>query len=228
MLISTMRLAVIVFIVAASAGTSRADDLILGTAYQNPWSSWSAYNYKRVESQVRARTKAAVNPSAGAAASSNAAQRPLSATDFKRAGTGRPVLDQYMASTGLTGRQAVELRAAIDAALGQIEAQVRKDNVATSMAVLIAASTYVVRGVELDDPTQDRLTAGLNDVLAADPSFNKLKAADRQLVSDTMMVQAALIVILSAVGDANSKAASNAAARAALKFLTGSETGSVP
>ncbi len=227
MLITTMRLAVIFLIVAASAGTSRADDLILGTAYQNPWSSWSAYNYKRIESQVRARTKAAVNPSSGAAASGNAGQ-PLSATDFKRAGTGRPVLDQYIASSKLTGRQAVEFRAAIDATLGQMEAQVRKDNVATSMGVLIAASTYVVRGIELDDPTQDRLIAGLNDVLAADPGFAVLKAKDKQIVSDTMMVQSAVILILSTVGDANSKAASKAAAREALKFLTGSETGPVP
>jgi hypothetical protein len=219
----TMRLAVIVFIVAASAGIARADDLILGTAYQNPWSSWSAYNYKRIESQVRDRTQAAVNPSSGAA--SNAAQRPLSATDFKRTGKGRPVLEQYMASTKLTGQQAAEFRAAIDATLRQLEAQVRKDNVATSMAVLIAASSYVVRGVELDDATQDRLVAGLNDVLAADPGFVKLAASDKQVVSDTLMVQAAVIVILSAIGDDSSKAASKAAARETLKFLTGSETG---
>jgi hypothetical protein len=219
----TMRLAVIVFIVAASAGIARADDLILGTAYQNPWSSWSAYNYKRIESQVRDRTQAAVNPSSGAA--SNAAQRPLSATDFKRTGKGRPVLERYMASTKLTGQQAAEFRAAIDATLGQLEAQVRKDNVATSMAVLIAASTYVVHGVELDDATQDRLVAGLNEVLAADPGFKKLAASDKQVVSDTLMVQAAVIVILSAIGDDSSKAASKAAAREALKFLTGSETG---
>ncbi len=224
MLISTMRLAVIVFIVAVSAGIARADGLILGTAYQNPWSSWSAYNYKRIESQVRDRTQAAVNPSAGAATNS-AAQRPLSATDFKRTGKGRPVLDRYMASTKLTGQQAAEFRAAIDATLGQLETQVRKDNVATSMAVLIAASTYVVRGVELDDATQDRLVAGLNDVLAADPGFVKLKASDKQVVSDTLMVQAAVIVILSAIGDDGSKAASKAAAREALVFLTGSETG---
>ena len=223
MLISTMRLAVIVFIVAVSAGIARADDLILGTAYQNPWSSWSAYNYKRIESQVRDRTKAAVNPSSGAA--SDKATQPLSATDFKRTGKGRPVLDRYMASTKLTGQQAAEFRAAIDATLGQLEAQVRKDNVATSMAVLITASTYVVRGVELDDATQDRLVAALNDVLAADPGFIKLKASDKQVVSDTLMVQAAVIVILSAIGDDSSKAASKAAAREALKFLTGSETG---
>ncbi len=93
------------------------------------------------------------------------------------------------------------------------------------MAVLITASTYVVRGVELDDATQDRLVAALNDVLAADPGFIKLKASDKQVVSDTLMVQAAVIVILSAIGDDSSKAASKAAAREALKFLTGSETG---
>jgi hypothetical protein len=222
------RLAAIVLILAASAGTSRADDLILGAAYQNPWSSWDAYSYKRIESQVRARTHAAADPSSGgSAASSGAAHRPLSATDFKRTGTGRPVLDQYIASTRLSGSQAVQVRAALEGALAQIESQVRKDNVATSMGVLIVASTFVVRGVALDDPAQDRLIAGLSDVLAADPGFSKLDARDKQLVSDTMMVQAAVIMLATA-GDANARAASTAAAREALRTLTGSETGVVP
>ncbi|HYU15315.1 MAG TPA: DUF6683 family protein [Candidatus Acidoferrum sp.] len=225
-----MRLAVTVLILAASAGTSRADDLILGSAYKNPWSSWDAYSYKRIEGQVRARTRAAVNPSSSGSggASADVQHRPLSATDFKRVAKGRPALDRYMASIQLTGSQAAQFRAALDAALGQIELQVRKDNVATSMGVLIVASTFVLRGAEVDNPTQDRLVAGLNDVLAADPGFNKLKARDKQLMSDTMLVQASVMIMLATAGDANAKAVSQTAAREALRFLTGSELGIAP
>ncbi len=72
------------------------------------------------------------------------------------------------------------------------------------------------------------MIAGLNDVLAADPAFNKLKAKDKQLLSDTMMVQSAVIIMYATVGDENAKAASKTVARQALRFLTGSDTGVAP
>src|SRR5688500_441683 len=147
---TAFRLAVIVFTFVATTGTSRADDLIWGSAYQNPWSSWDAYRYKSVEAE----SKAVIEKHRGKSSEAAAKHRPLKATDFKRS-KGRPMLDEYMASSGLEGADAEALRAAIEVTIDAIESNVRKDNVASSMSALYAASYYALQGQSLDDATED-------------------------------------------------------------------------
>jgi hypothetical protein len=203
--------------------TARADDLIWGSAYQNPWSSWDAYRYKSVEAAARARIGGETDTADTTPAPPR--HRPLRATDFKRSGKGRPALDAYLASVGLEGDKAEQVRALLEAGIVEIEGQVRKNNVASSMGVLLTAANYVLTGVELDDAAQDAMVETLNDQLAADRSFGKLRAKERQLFSDTMLVQSAVILVLASAGqtDAAAAEASRTAARDALRFLTGTE-----
>jgi hypothetical protein len=215
-----LRFAVVVLALAVTGGVARADDLIWGSAYQNPWSSWDAYSYKRVESKAQETIANARHEDAQAGQAAPVKHRPLSATDFKRKG-GRPALDEYMATTGLTGADADNLRGWIETTLAAFEGEIRKDNVASSMAALLAAATYATSGTELDDATEDALVANLNDTLASDRAFKKLKAKDRQRMADTMLIQAAVIAVLIAQDDPAIQETGRTAATQALQVLTG-------
>ena len=213
-----LRIAVICATLAATAATSRAD-----WSYGNLPNPYATQLYYDAFGHGR---RSAADDSAGTAATAEPAHRSPKATDFKRA-NGRPVLEEFLASTGLAGDQADELRGVMEAQIAELEASVRKNNVAAAMGVLFAISYRVVNNIEIDDASRDRVIAYVNDALAVQHSFQVLQAKGRQDAADTALVQAALIAVMSAQDDADAQAVALEGARAALLQLTGSETGGV-
>jgi hypothetical protein len=208
-----LRVALVLVTVAATAGTSRADWSYGGVP--NPYATqlyYDAFGHGRRNASQASTDAPAIE------------HRPLKATDFKRT-NGRPVLDEFMASTGLEGAQADELRAVMEAQLATLEAPVRKNNVAAAMGVLFVTSYRVVNGIQITDESRDSVIAFVNDALAVQQSFKKLKAKGRQEVADTALVQAALIELMSAEADPAMQEVAINGARKALLELTGSETG---
>jgi hypothetical protein len=213
---AALRLTLVVLTLGATAGTSRAD-WSYGNL-PNPYATqlyYDAFGHgRRGVDQESSDTQPP------------APRRPLKATDFKRANS-RPVLDEFIASTGLEGGEADELRGVLEAQLASLEAPVRKNNVAAAMGVLFVTAYRVVNGIEIDDTSRDAVIAHLNDALAVQASFKKLKARARQEVADTVLVQAALIVLMTAQDDPAMKQVGVTGARSALRYLTGSETGNI-
>jgi hypothetical protein len=210
-----LRITLVVATLGATAGLSRADWSYGGVP--NPYATqlyYDAFGHRRRE----ATQEPGEAPPPG--------HTSLKATDFRRT-NGRPVLDELIASTGVEGSDADALRAAIEAQLDALEAPVRKNNVAAAMGVLFATAYRVVNGIEIDAASRDAVIAHLNDALAVQHSFKKLKAKGRQEAADTALVQAALIALMAAQDDPAMKQVGVNGARTALRYLTGSETGNI-
>ena len=207
-----LRLALVVATVTATAGTSRAD-----WSYGNLVNPYATQLYYDAFGHGR---RGASESSTDAPAPEH---KPLKATDFKRA-NGNLVLEEFYARTGLEGAELDQLRAAMDAQIEVLEGPVRKNNVASAMGVLFAVSYRVVNNLEIDDASRDNVIAFVNDALAAQRSFKKLKAKDRQETADIAIVQAALIALMSEQDDAAMKQVALDGAKKALLYLTGSET----
>jgi hypothetical protein len=210
-----LRIALVAVTLAATAGTSQAD-----------WSYGNVVNPYATQLYYDAFGHGRRNANDEASDTAEPAHRSPKATDFKRA-NGRPMLDEFMATTGLEGPDADELRATIEAEIQSLEAPVRKNNVAAAMGVLFATAYRAVNNIEIDAASRDAVIAYLNDALAVQRSFKKLKAKDRQEAADTALIQAALIAIMTAQDDAAMQQVGVDGARAALIHLTGSETGNV-
>jgi len=212
-----LRIAVVCATVATTAATARAD-WSYGNL-PNPYATqlyYDAFGHGRRSASDDSTSTTEPEPE----------HRALKATDFKRA-NGRPVLEDFIASTGLDGDQADELRTIMTAQIAELEAPVRKNNVAAAMGVLFAISYRVVNNIEIDAASRDRVIAYVNDALAVQRSFKQLTAKGRQEVADTALVQAALIAAMSAQDDAAAQDVALAGARKALLQLTGSETGGI-
>jgi hypothetical protein len=158
----------------------------------------------------------------------SAPRQPLSATDFKPAAPGRPVLDAYLASLQFPPDQRATLRQVIEASIAEFEKAGRKNNVAASMAVALEASVLVLRGHENSDAESKALLQALNDLIAVSPEWKKMSAREKQNMSDSLLLASALTLNLAIVGkeDETSKKASVAIAEELLLRLTGSKTGS--
>ncbi len=118
---------------------------------------------------------------------------PLSATDFKPAGP-RTVPEQLAASAPKPEDRA-QLLALCRTIQQAIEAQpdVRKNNLATAMTVLLGASIQVVADRDLSDAESDALLRTVNDTLAATPALKTMSAQKRTAAYDAFLVTGGLI-----------------------------------
>lgn len=151
--------------------------------------------------------------------------RAASASDFKP-GKGHPTVDAFLASSGLDEPQQQALRQVIDATFVAVEGQLRAHNVASALGFAIAASLQIVSGKEVGDDEVRELILGINDLLAANPTFVKLKAADKQQLYDAMIMMGALLITFHTAGESDPKMKETAIemAKGLLAQLTGSPT----
>ncbi len=201
-------------------------DMVWHSAYQNPMSNWSAYMYdQNVKRHLRNRasqgtgTASAVAPANTTTAASASPKAPITATDFARDPNGKDVVAQFIAATQLPPADGTKLATALRATMTQLGSELRKDNVANAMTLLIGLCYTVLEKPGFDSSRADDLIPAVNDALAASPQFKALAAVDRQNMYDSMLLSTAIIAIVHQ-GD---KQASKNIARQSLQQLGLSE-----
>jgi len=127
---------------------------------------------------------------------------PASASDFKPSKT-RPAVDAFFANTKIDFIDPKDLRAIVDRTFAAVESQSRKHSVASAVGFAVATSLFVARNTNLEDDAVQDLVASINDRLATAASFKKMKAADRQMIYDSMILTTAIIITLNAMGENN-------------------------
>src|SRR5687767_339445 len=131
-----LRITLVVVTLGVTAGTSRAD-WSYGNL-PNPYATqlyYDAFGHGRIGASQEASDAPPPAP-----------HRSPKATYFKRT-NGRPLLEEFIASTGVSGSDADELRATLEAELAALEAPVRKNNVAAAMGVLFVTAYRAVNGI---------------------------------------------------------------------------------
>lgn len=208
-LLNGMRILLVTVLALVVSGSAARADLVWHDAYKNPFSSWSAYMYDHnVKRHLRERTASTPQPP----------RAPLTATDFRRDPRRADVVAQLIAASGLRGPDATALATQLRATMAQLASAGRKDNVASALALTIGLSLLVVEAPDFEAEQADALVGVVNDVLAGTPQFTQLGGAQRQLMYDSLLLSAAVIVLVHQSGD---KAASQAMARQVLQQLIG-------
>ena len=158
---------------------------------QNLWSQMNRINMSR--SLARKQLEGG-QPAAPPAA--KPAHKPLSATDFKPADKGHPVIDKFVAGFQLTPADRAGLKQALEQSLKNFEKETRKNNVATSFAIAIVAAVHVANNYDIPDADSDEMCLNINDAFAGSPQWKKMSARDKQTFSDAMLVYAAMMLNL--------------------------------
>lgn len=140
-------------------------------------------------------------------------QFPLTATDFKPTGA-RTVPEQLAANAATPEERAqlIELCRQIQLAI-EAQPDVRKNNLATALTILIGTSLQVVSGHEFSDAESDGLLRLINDIVA--PGFKKMSAQQRTAAYDAFLITGGLIAGLAE----NAKEANDPALGAQAKDL---------
>ncbi|MFO0595722.1 MAG: DUF6683 family protein [Myxococcaceae bacterium] len=142
----------------------------------------------------------------------------LNATDFKPAGA-RQVPEQIAAGVKDPNerKQLVDLCRTILSAL-ESQPDVRKNNLAMGLTVLLGASLQVVAQRELNDAESEELLRTINDTLATLDGFKKMDPAGRTRAYDAFMITGGLIAGMAEAGK-DDPAAAKAAATLAVSTL---------
>lgn len=140
---------------------------------------------------------AAVAPTAAPAPVKKAA--PLSATDFKPAGP-RKVPEQLAADLPEADRAAAVKAFREILAVVQAEPSLRKNNLATSLAVMLGSAIEASSGRTMSDEEAKSFISEVNELLVADGGFKKAKPKDLTAASDTFLLTGALIAGLTEAG----------------------------
>ena len=149
------------------------------------------------------------------------AHKPISATDFKPADKGHPVIDKFVAGFLLSPDDRAQLKQALELSLKNFERETRKNNVATSFAIAIVAAVHCANGYDIPDAQSDEMVANINDALASLPTWKKMSARDKQTMSDAMLVYAAMMLNLYGQPDEGVKQAGATMARELLRQMGG-------
>jgi hypothetical protein len=146
---------------------------------------------------------------------------PIFISDFVPATYGHPLIDQSIATMGLSFREQVSLRSAVNETFAHVANEVRPNNLAASMAYAICASLYVIRGAPVGRDELVRYVQLANDSLASSPGFINQSPAQKQANSDTLILDSTLILVLRNLGQRDAASARQAAdlARAVLQRL---------
>jgi hypothetical protein len=146
---------------------------------------------------------------------------PISTSDFAPMTYGHPLIDQSIATMGLSFREEVSLRSAVNETFAHVAHEVRPNNLAASIAYTICASLYVIRGTPVGRDELVRYVQLSNDALASSPVFINMSAAQKQANSDTLILDSSLILLLRNLGQRDPASTRQAAdlARAVLQRL---------
>ncbi len=216
-----MRIAIIVLALAAATRPAAAQwrNPYTGTNWNNPMSSLADTMLRnKINEAMLQRTLD--NKSGAAPSSQPASHEPYEKTDFKP-GKQRLVVAQIVGGLTQNEQQRQVLVAGMEQVFAQYEKAVRKNNVAYSVAFLLAASLTVQTGEQLDDAKTEQLAQTINDVLAANPAFVKASASDRQKLYETCVTLGGLVLLFNEAGktDAASANAAKALAKQSLAML---------
>lgn len=124
---------------------------------------------------------------------------PLSATDFKPAGP-RKVPEQLAADLPEADRAAAVKAFREILAVVQAEPSLRKNNLATSLAVMLGSAIEASSGRTMSDEEAKSFISEVNELLVADGGFKKAKPKDLTAASDTFLLTGALIAGLTEAG----------------------------
>ena len=124
---------------------------------------------------------------------------PLSATDFKPAGP-RKVPEQLAADLPEADRAAAVKAFREILAVVQAEPSLRKNNLATSLAVMLGSAIEASSGRTMSDEEAKSFISEVNELLVADGGFKKAKSKDLTAASDTFLLTGALIAGLTEAG----------------------------
>jgi len=155
------------------------------------------------------------------AAAKPARRHPIKSTDFK--GTGKRLMEEeYYRALGASDEQKKALARVIDGMFTAFEKQGHKNNIAYALAVQIGVAIQIQTGKEVTDARAEKLALDLNDALAGDAKFRKLKSVERQKLYESCLINAALMTTFHQLGKRrNDPAMSKAAAQMASRALEG-------
>ncbi|MGE5183596.1 MAG: DUF6683 family protein, partial [Acidobacteriota bacterium] len=203
----TMRFTILSLLLVLSARPASADSWVnpyTGGVWNNPVSSYvdTAMHNQMMEKMWQrwygGRQKA------GTAASPSTPDRPIShqpytKTDFTP-GKQRLVVDAIIAGLAQNAQQRQGLQQGVAMVFEQYEKTVRKNNVAYALAFVIGASLQVQTGEQIPDAQAEQLAQALNDALASNPGFAKMRATDRQKLYEACVTLGGLVMLFAEVG----------------------------
>lgn len=227
---------IVVLAVISAGGTARADFASMGkfmstmSGYQQSFATASnAYEaqqarYRALAGNAGATTGATTDkPAVSDKPAAPVKHLPITATDFKPAAKGHPIIDQILAENVAPGERA-QAKASIEQAFAQLEKSgVRPNNLANSVALAIEVSMLSTNGYQGSDAAEAELLASVNDAIAANPAFKKMSAKDLQTTNDVLWLSSALMVQFIQAGDAQSKKQGQQMAAMILGTLTGAK-----
>jgi hypothetical protein len=161
-----------------------------------------AHSYGGSSRAGSTRTTAPANGSSTPSAPSASETRryPITATDFKPVGA-RLVPDQFADSPpGLTSEQRESLRTLSNQFLTAYEGAARKNNIANAMTFLLGASLQVVTGKEVSDAEGEQMIVAFNNTMGATPQFVSMTPRDKQILYESAVVMAGMIVLFQTQG----------------------------
>ena len=212
-----MRTLVLCLALVTTAAHAQYTNSMTGQQFNNMWSANADYVTSRMIQNNMLQSMMAAKTQPQRVAAPKAAPPPkwkfeLAATDFVPTGA-RTIPEQLAASLPKEDRaQVVELARGI---LATLEAQptLRKNNLATSIALLLGISLQVVAGGDLTDAEGEYLVRLVNEVLASDPGFKSISAQKRTVTSDTFLITGGLIAGIAANAKQSGDAAQASLAR---------------
>jgi hypothetical protein len=124
---------------------------------------------------------------------------PITATDFQGVG-GRILPDEIGRSAAGTPEQRQGLRYISNQYLDQFEKEGRPNNMANAFAFVIEASLQIATGKSTSDEEEKLLIDALNNSIAPTPQFASMSPRDKQVLYESAIVTAGLMLFLDQQG----------------------------
>lgn len=180
-------LAVLAIVTASS--TARADFNDMGRTMSNIYTYSNNITTANIAySASKAQMKMGIEGAYGTHAA-------VEATDFRVARPGHPLIDQYLATVDAGTASGVR------AIIANFDGRLRHNNLAVSASLALETSTIVLDHRTLTGDQEAQLFTAVNDSLAAAPALGKASAADKQGMSDSLLLATALMLQYEQVGN---------------------------
>lgn len=221
---------VAVCVVLALAGPARAEekpfDPSFAPALEKALAPLGAVKADLLKQTLRLSTAAR---SGGKPGPSGLKKKPLSATNFKPAFQGRPVLDAWMLSVDLSAEEKKAMRQGIESLLDMFVKEFRPNNLGASVTIAIGLCVMIVDDVDLTERFEKDLDQSINDVIANQPGIMKLSAREKHAMSEQLLTMTAIALTFYSVGKESNNATTSRAAvemsKAILTVLIGQPSG---
>ena len=153
-----------------------------------------------------------LNNSPSSAAPIAPPQFPITATDFQPVG-GRIMPEEIARASAGTPEEKEALRTASIQVLDLFETEARPNNIANSLTFLVEISIKIAIGKEVSDPEEELMISGFNNSLANTPQFVSMPARDKQILNESAIITAGMMMFLDEQGKQNHDAQMQAQAR---------------